>query len=67
VSNAERLPRWPLFLIAAPAAVAVWNGGKAHRVQEVNELFPLNVNAEWPEPQDRLLPAIFLLSARSGS
>jgi len=26
VSGARQLPRWPLFLIAAPAAVAVWSG-----------------------------------------
>jgi hypothetical protein len=26
VSAARQLPRWPLFLIAAPAAVAVWSG-----------------------------------------
>ena len=25
-ANAKALPRWPLFLIAAPAAVAVWSG-----------------------------------------
>jgi hypothetical protein len=24
--NAKRMPRWPLFLIAAPAAIAVWSG-----------------------------------------
>ena len=24
--NAKRVPRWPLFLIAAPAAIAVWSG-----------------------------------------
>jgi hypothetical protein len=26
VSTGRQLPRWPLFLIAAPAAVAVWSG-----------------------------------------
>ena len=26
MSAARQLPRWPLFLIAAPAAVAVWSG-----------------------------------------
>jgi hypothetical protein len=26
VSTSRQLPRWPLFLIAAPAAVAVWSG-----------------------------------------
>jgi hypothetical protein len=26
VSTAKTLPRWPLYLIAAPAAVAVWSG-----------------------------------------
>src|SRR6266496_4595441 len=26
MSSAKRLPRWPLLLIAAPAAVAVWSG-----------------------------------------
>ena len=24
--GARQLPRWPLFLIASPAAVAVWSG-----------------------------------------
>lgn len=26
MTNTKRLPRWPLLLIAAPAAVAVWSG-----------------------------------------
>ena len=26
VTGPRQLPRWPLFLIAAPAAVAVWSG-----------------------------------------
>jgi hypothetical protein len=26
VSDVKRMPRWPLFLIAAPAGVAIWSG-----------------------------------------
>lgn len=56
--NAKRVPRWPLFLIAAPAAIAVWSGwvglgqlcgfGLIHSLPGIWDSFTLNTAITLP-------------------